>query len=260
MSRHLAVPGTRNARDLGGLPAADGRAVRPGLVLRSDSLAGLPDEGVAALAALRIEAVVDLRDRTEVEFGGADRLPAGARLLAYEVLGRRDIAGVGTDPESIVEVFAAGGAAHVMRETYAFMATAEHARQAWGELLRMLAAPSTGAVLVHCVAGKDRTGWFAALLLRALAVEEDALRADYLASNAAFDPTVTGVLPQGLDRLVDRLGDLELVLPLVRVEESYLDAGFAAADAAYGDFATYLRLGLGIDAATVAALRERLLT
>jgi len=76
MERTLGLVGAPNARDLGGLPTADGRRVRSGVLYRASALGRLADQDVAALGRLRLSCVVDLRDSSEIRVAPADRLPA----------------------------------------------------------------------------------------------------------------------------------------------------------------------------------------
>src|SRR5439155_19897075 len=75
--RTLGLNGAPNARDLGGLPVADGRTIRPGLVFRAQALGRLSDDDVAVLASLGLTDLLDLRHGSEIESAPPDRLPAG---------------------------------------------------------------------------------------------------------------------------------------------------------------------------------------
>jgi protein-tyrosine phosphatase len=255
--RTLAVPGLLNARDLGGLPTRDGRAVRPRLVLRTDSLIALPEEGRAALRALDVRTVVDLRDEGEIRAHGADVLPDGdTRLVHLELLGLHPgPPAADVDVTALVEASLPESPDDAARDVYRMLVRDDVPRAAWGRLLRLLADDDTGTALVHCAAGKDRTGVFAWLLLSVLGVEEDAIEADYLASNGAY----ADVLPRELEPLLAILGDLEKVRPFAIVDASYLAAARAEVEATAGGLAAYVRSGLGVDDPTVAALRDRLL-
>ncbi len=258
----LAIPGTWNFRDLGGTPTPDG-AIRPGIVFRSAALAQLDDRGLRALETLRITEVFDLRGHREIARDGPDRVPASVTVriapfhpeegeaLAHEVQ---------DEAESDGQPWTGG---ERLRAYYAAIPTLAPARESVAALLRTVAdggfdrgvdrgVDRGGGVLVHCAAGKDRTGWAIATLLTAVGVDRDAVLADYLQSNTAVESLRTWML--------DRYGDEALRTDdqILGVDESYLQAAWDAADAAFGSFEGYLD-SIGIDDGVVRRLRVRLL-
>ena len=104
-------------------------------------------------------------------------------------------------------------------------------------------------LVIHCTAGKDRTGFACALILHALGVSEDMISEDYLLTNQFYrrDPNRSSDLPD----------DVRQVLGSVR--DAFLAAAFEAIDADYGDLETYLRDGLGLGEAERAHLEARYL-
>ncbi|BAJ30321.1 MULTISPECIES: tyrosine-protein phosphatase [Kitasatospora] len=229
--RSLHLASAPNFRDLGGYRTADGRWVRLGRVYRSDDLSKLTDQDLAKLRRLGIRTVFDLRTPAERQ-AAPDRLPAGARSVAANVLGTADTGQFNvTSPQAAVDAMIAGERT---------MVSADSARAAYGQLLD--AAGGRGAVLFHCTAGKDRTGWGAAALLTALGVPAETVRADYLASNtyrAQANAAVLAQLPPAYQALYR---------PLLDVRPEYLAAGFDEVAARYGTFDAYLGRGLGVDA------------
>jgi len=112
-------------------------------------------------------------------------------------------------------------------------------------------------VLFHCTAGKDRTGFAAAIVLRLLGVPEESIVADYLRSNAY------SLAAHRRDLLLLRLmwgpAASALVRGLLGVDQAYLRAAFEAIDREYGSFEAYVRDGLGLGPAEIARLRAALL-
>ena len=110
--------------------------------------------------------------------------------------------------------------------------------------------------MVHCTAGKDRTGWGVALLQLASGVGMDDVLADYLASNEpmrrAYGPMLDAFAAEG--------GDAQSLAHMMIVEPDYLDAALTLMRARFGDLDGYLERGLGLDADDVDRLRRRLLT
>ncbi|MFF9847559.1 tyrosine-protein phosphatase [Streptomyces litmocidini] len=259
-----AIPATSvaNLRDLGGLPLGDGRAVRPGLVLRSALLDRLdPDE--PAVAGLGIRTVVDFRTATE-RADRPDRLPPGARLLVADVLADY-LAGSGlppaarlksllADPALAEEHLGGGRVRAAFARTYRTFVAGDSARASYRTLLDELGAPDAGPLLFHCSAGKDRTGWAATVVLSLLGADEETVRAEYLAVNPAvrlaFAPMIEGFTAQG--------GDPELALELIGVLPEYLDAALDEVAVRHGTMEKYVREGLGVPDEVTALIRERL--
>lgn len=168
--RELAWEGADNVRDLGGLPLVGGGETRFGRVLRSASVDGLTAAGWRALAEAGVSAVLDLRG--EHEKVAAPLRPPG---LATVTAPLEDVA----DP-----FFAEWEGRHASMDY--FRAAMEHWPELWataGSALASLSAslPDDSAVLVHCAAGRDRTGALASLILDAAGVERAAIVDEYVA-------------------------------------------------------------------------------
>jgi len=103
--------------------------------------------------------------------------------------------------------------------------------------------------VIHCTAGKDRTGFACALILHTLGVSRDTISEDYLLTNRFYrrDPNHSSDLPDDIKQV------------LGSVQTSFLAAAFEAIDADYGDLETYLRDGLGLGQAERAHLEARYL-
>jgi protein-tyrosine phosphatase len=161
-----------NVRDLGGLLTLNGRHVRPGLLFRADDPHLATDADVAALAALGIASVIDLRTPSEVEQRGTRRWDElGVQRYALPLW--REIPGIDHgfkyhDPRLTAELYAA------MHED-----NLESHPPLWNALAE---ATAQGPTVIHCASGRDRTGIVVALLLSLLGVEEDLIREDYAMS------------------------------------------------------------------------------
>lgn len=264
VTRTETPSGTWNFRDLGGTTTEHGRSVRHGLLYRSATLSELDPPGVAALTDLGITDVFDLRGRREVGADGADRVPDAVTVHAAAFNPEEDEtpaheaapdagqdagrdAGLEPRPDSAQDRTPAG----YMRRYMASLPSSAPAQRSMRALLEAAAGPSTGAVLVHCAAGKDRTGWAVATLLRAIGVGRDAVVDDYLLSNAGIGQLRTYIRRRYEDAV--NLPDSAL-----GVDASYLEAGWDAVDARFGSFDGYLA-AIGADDALLARLRDRLL-
>jgi protein-tyrosine phosphatase len=174
--RRIALPGTLNLRDLGGYPTSDGGVVRWRTLLRSDALSRLDDAGRNALAGLHLRTVVDLRTDEEARHAPSALGGVGARtfripLFTGEALGR-------LDPE-LAAVYR-----HMVDDCGTAIASAV------GRLCQQGALPA----LVHCSAGKDRTGLVAALVLGVAGVPDEIIAADYAMSAVYLDPGAASVV------------------------------------------------------------------
>ncbi|KPQ21791.1 MAG: protein-tyrosine phosphatase [Rhodobacteraceae bacterium HLUCCA24] len=177
--RRLPFEGAVNFRDLGGYPVAGGGHTAWRRVYRSDSLAELTDSDLARLEALGLYGVVDLR-LTEERAKKPDRLPDGhgLKILEQGFLPRgtlhmlRAVAEGHLPPDEI--------RAEVLRHYRLF--PQEHLPD-YAATFRLLIEAEGRPVVIHCTSGKDRTGFGAALLLRAAGVEERAIAEDYALTN-----------------------------------------------------------------------------
>ncbi|MET9213236.1 MULTISPECIES: tyrosine-protein phosphatase [unclassified Nocardia] len=237
----FALSGTFNFRDVGGLRTTDGSTIRPGVLLRSAQLSGLDAKGHDTLRGLRVTDVHDLRGLAEIDHIGHDILPAGVRLHVTPFDSR-----MGEAPPHEAETVSAR--THML-EVYRQFPVMPEAHAAITRLATSV-AEGDGAALVHCAAGKDRTGWAVATLLRAVDVTEDDVYTDYLASNAAVEP---------LRRLLEpKIADgAALSADLLGVHEEYLRTADRTVRETYGDTEGYLS-AIGLTGELRAALRTRL--
>ncbi|MHA6757636.1 tyrosine-protein phosphatase [Streptacidiphilus sp. PAMC 29251] len=254
--RDIAVPGADNVRDLGGYTTRDGRQVRWGTVFRAASLGGVTPAGDTVLAGLGLREVIDFRSPAEIAANGADRLPAGVADVKLPIDTGDAGGSLGSlTPAQFAALFGNGQAAADMQHLYQQFVTSGADRQQFGTALRAIANGGSSALLFHCSAGKDRTGWMSAVLLTALGVPRSQVYSDFLLSNpelAASNASLEAVLTQAGY-------DASLIIPLLTVQSSNLDTAFAEVKQQYGSMDGYLTRGLGLDRHTLDALRARLL-
>lgn len=164
-----------NFRDLGGLPAADGRTVRCGVLFRSDSFHEAPAADVEYLAGeLGIRRVLDLRSETEVDADSAGALArAGADYQQFPI---------GNGPGDAIAAAPSG-----QRLALRYRQYLEHFPDSLVGVLRAVAATDGEPTVIHCRAGKDRTGVAVALLLSVLGVSDEDVAADYALTGEAMD-------------------------------------------------------------------------
>lgn len=235
------LTGTFNFRDVGGLRTLGGATVRPGVLLRSAQLSGLDAPGHAILGELGVSDVYDLRGLREIDHIGHDNLPDEVRLHVTPFDSRM--------AEAPPHDAQTGSALGHMLEVYRHFPLLPEAGEAVVAIAESIVA-GEGAVLVHCAAGKDRTGWAVASLLHAVGVTEADVLADFLLSNAAV-PSLRAMMAAKLSA-----GDLSD--DILGVREEYLGAAYATVQERYGDIENYLTT-IGLTAELRDRLRARLL-
>lgn len=180
-SRDLDWDGCLNVRDLGGHRTEDGRETRYGAIVRADSIRLLSDAGWAAAVDYGVRTIVDLRMDVELAADPPAQLPVDVVHVPFF----QD-----DDQEAFVEVEAAASAAPdyatATREVYLLFL--ERFRENVATAIAAVARASEGAVVVHCMGGKDRTGLVTALLLHIAGVDAAHIAADYALSEERLQP------------------------------------------------------------------------
>jgi len=261
----LDVPGTWNARDVGGraVPAGHDEPLRTGVLLRTASLSRLTPAGQAALSGLGVTTVLDLRGDDELARDGADAVPGGVRVLRRGMDPARGLqaggggaaaGGASADPAALVAGLLAADdptavARRMMHGVYTTFVQDPGIRATVGRVLGEVAS-SEGAAVVHCSAGKDRTGWVVALAQHVAGVGDEDRMAEYLASRAAVD---------GLAALVPPIPGLspDALAPVLTVEPEYLEGAWELAAREHGSVDGYLE-ACGVTTAVRDALVARL--
>jgi protein tyrosine/serine phosphatase len=230
VDRHLAWPDLLNARDLGGLRSASGDETVWRRVVRADNLNKLAPAGVAAMVAYGVRTVIDLRDPRELEKFPNPLVAAPPHGLVF--------ASVPLVSDANWEALKDPA---WMKEGYALMARLSH-----DNIAKVVAAVSDarpGGVVVHCHAGKERTGVVAALLLSLAGVPDETVAEDWTVTDEYLQPlyqewlaneTDPAVRAKRLEGFVTRAEHIVDVLTYVRrthgsVEE-YLSAGGVTTD------------------------------
>lgn len=242
--RLITLEGTANFRDAGGYRTTTGQWVKMGEIYRSDALDKLTGNDLAKLQRLRVKTVFDLRMESE-RTKDADRVPAGARYVVADVFaGSGSFQALPTSPETAVKA---------MVDAERAMVSGEGGKRAYTQVFEGIERDRDRAVLFHCTAGKDRTGWANASLLTALGVPSEIVMADYLASNdyrRAANDAILSHLPAA---------QAAVYKPMLDVRPEYLNAGYDEVAATYGTFDDYLESGLGIDGRELKQLKKDLL-
>lgn len=238
-----------NFRDIAGTTSVyttshDG-TMRTGVFYRANALT-LSAADQATLSSLGISDVYDLRTPSEIA-SAPDVLPDGATYTNIDIIGS------GTSGSNItsVSVTSAAAAKAMMQQANVSFVSDAGMRAQFTTLFNDLAS-ADGAALFHCTAGKDRTGWTAAMLLSIAGVDSATIMENYLATNDYTRQRIAATLaamPPAMAAIYE---------PLLGVDASYLQAGLDEITSQYGTVDNYLKEGLGLSQETIYVLRGKM--
>jgi protein-tyrosine phosphatase len=241
-SRHLNLQGASNFRDLGGYRTVDGRSVRWRQLFRSNHLGHLTETDVAIVRGLKLRSAFDFRGIEErkaaicaLEDVAVHSLPIEPTVVAAL---RARLAAGSLSPAVALEIMRESYRDYVRNNTHRFRALFAHLLD------------DRAPLVIHCTAGKDRTGFACALMLHTLGVPDDVIAEDYLLTNRFYrrDPASASDLPDDVRQAIGC------------VEASFLASAHDAIRADYGDLENYLTQGLALGKSERAALQARYLS
>jgi len=239
--RHFNLQGASNFRDLGGYATRDGHRVRWRQIFRSNHL--------GHLTASDVEVVRGLGVRSAFDFRGVEERAAAACVIeeiAVHSLPIEPTVVAALRARLQARALSSADALEIMRESYRnYVRQNTHSfRELFAHLLE-----DRAPLVIHCTAGKDRTGFACALLLHALGVPAEVIAEDYLLTNRFYrrDPNSSPDLPDDVRQAIGS------------VEASFLAAGLDTVRADYGDLENYFRNGLGLGGPERNELRARYL-
>jgi protein-tyrosine phosphatase len=240
-ARHLNLEGASNFRDLGGYPTADGRIVRWRRIFRSNHLGHLTAADIDVVRGLGVRSAFDFRglDERAAAMCGIEDITVHSLPIEPTVVAalRARLAAGSLSADDALEIMRESYRNYVRLNTHSFRALFAHLLDDHAPLV------------IHCTAGKDRTGFACALILHALGVPDEFIADDYLLTNRFYrrDPSASTDLPENVRQAIGS------------VEASFLAAGFDAIRTDYGDLDSYLRDGLALGVGERTSLRERYL-
>lgn len=250
-NRHLAFSGAKNFRDLGGYRAMDGGIVRWGVLYRSDALHKLTDADLERLSALSLNRIIDFR--SDYERGQEpDRLPTEEKRRYVPIpIMDASTALVQGSRDDLVKKLRGIDPQKYMNESY--MGFAAQFTPAFRRFFRELIAADGRPVLFHCTAGKDRTGFAAALSLRVLGVPYETVMQDYLLTNSYFLRRYQWNLV--LARLMKGRRFADAIRGFMLADPRYLSVAFETIDREYTAFEKYIHEGLEVSTLDVERLK-----
>lgn len=264
--RYKPLDGTFNFRDIGGFTGAGGKAVKMGLLYRSDALYKLSDRDLNILNSMGIRTVVDFRSPQEAA-AHPNRLPEGVDtvvLAPHAELAAQASASHGDDRAKIAQMVEIAkteeGKRHFsenldsMAGQMAAFAVSESGIKAYSAFLQLLLKEDSAPLIFHCKGGKDRTGWAAALILSILGVSRGEIIADYM-KTADYNQDRNRKRMDQYRKLTDNEVVLKFLSSLMQVKEEYIMTSFAEIDK-IGGLDIYLDQILGFTAADQKRFRN----
>jgi protein-tyrosine phosphatase len=247
--RILQMENVRNFRDVGGYFTQEGQQVAWGKIFRSGHLSNPSEKDLEHLHKLGISLAVDLRDETEIA-NQPDHLAGGIKHIHIHIANRELV-----DRSTVL--FGRQNLARQFQESYKTMLIDQGA-EAYGRVLKTLSDPQNLPAVLHCTAGKDRTGVAVALLLHLLGVPESAIIADYTLSNL-FAPIHIQEVRMFLRRLRWLGFKVEQYYPLIAANAQNMQRSLRYIHEKYGSVENYLLSASGLTEEDIHKLREMLL-
>jgi len=192
--RHTAFEGCFNFRDIGGYPTKEGKKIKKGIYFRTGRQDRMSEKDLAELKDLKISTQIDLRKPEEILDQGKGPLEnMGADYINIPI-----IPDGGSDQLSRLV-----GDTGISGKRY--LGYLEFGPESWLKIFEILANKDSLPVVLHCTAGKDRTGVSTAFLLSVLGVDRDLIEADYKLTNLDTERQAdfienSGGFPEGVDR------------------------------------------------------------
>ena len=255
--RVLPLQGARNFRDLGGYRTASGQRVKWRRLFRSEHLTHLSDADCLYLRDIGIRTAFDLRTRVERE-RNPSRWHAESEVETFTWKDTENMKGLAERLQHYRKEHGLQDAAHLRGFlSLHYRSYLEVQADRFRDILAKLTQPNAAPALLHCTAGKDRTGIIVALILHLLGVNKDTIFEDYLLTNACAD----SLKDQARFRMllqqfgIDEISE-EGVEALRCAHPEYLQAAFDGMRENYGSVENYLEQRLGMDAEKIDTMRS----
>ena len=242
--RWVTLDGTRNCRDLGGIPVAEG-VTKFGVLYRSDALNLLSEADQQRLHDLNLAAIIDFRAAFEIDKAPNQLVPE----LAVKLKNRSFL------PKSTHAMFDmvnngeidALGVQRYMRQQYRIL-TLEHTRE-YRQVLDDILAANGQALLYHCTSGKDRTGMISAIILAVLGAEDEAIIEDYTLTNGRIEPIA----------YLKASNDPSIVQHIMAADPQYMQTALQTMRSEFGSVDGYLTRALHLSTEEQTRLQQILI-
>ena len=250
--RRLPFEGTKNFRDIGGYKSLTGRHVKWGMLYRSGRLSDLTEQDLKYFSGLNIGMICDFRKEDE-QNKAPNILPEGNSIQVINLN-----IGAGS-AKSFMDKIKSGKTGQddmkvLMQKIYRDFIHNQSAPYA--EMFKLLLENDNGAALIHCTAGKDRTGFGTALILSALGVNRETIMQDYLLTTRYF-PIDLEIKRMSENYNMTNNKNLDAIRPAFEVYPEYLQTAFDEIEKEYETIENYLSQALGVTKEVCIELQER---
>lgn len=248
----------KNFRDLGGIPAADGKKIRYGMLYRSGHLCKISPEKAEYLRDQKgIQTIVDLRSPSELA-EQQDVIANGVRYIHLPPLNNEQNPSINKhNRRTVLEGIMAkeGGARKHLSDIYRLMVTGKESLEAYREWICLLSERKNAGVLWHCTQGKDRTGIATAIILMALGVERKDIMRDYMRTNRSC-MFINALIYLGVSIVTFSIHTANSLNLLLSAKKFFLEAAFDEIDRVYGGTEKFLHSGIGLSDEDIERLRD----
>ncbi|MDW7695658.1 tyrosine-protein phosphatase [Flammeovirgaceae bacterium SG7u.111] len=250
--REIIVAGVDNFRELGGHQLADGRKLKKGLLFRSGHADSISSAGMAVMKGLGIKTIADFRSEAEVSKRRRGNLAEeGMQVHALPIFNQGEVRKV--KAKLLSGEISFEESEQMMRDVYRYFV--ESGADSLKQFFQLLLEEKNYPILFHCTAGKDRTGFAAALLMKMLGFSTEQILVEYILTNL-YRKQANLTLAKKASLFVKK----EALLPLLEVRQEYLKHAFQLIDQLHGSFENYQNSVLGIGEKEVEMLKEMLLS
>ena len=248
----------RNFRDLGNLPAADGKKIKKGKLYRSGHLCKISEKTAKFLHEEKgLKTLIDLRSPSELA-EHQDVVDAGVRYIHLPPLNDQQNPSINRNNRKSVLISIMekeGGAKKHLSDIYRLMVTQRESLDAFAQMLKIMADENNTAVLWHCTQGKDRTGIAAAIILLALGVDRKDIMRDYMRTNRS-KRLINSLIFVGVSAVTFSIYAAHSLNLLLSAKKYFLQAAFDEIDHVYGGTEAFLRDGIGLSDEDILHLRN----
>ena len=248
----------KNFRDLGNLPAADGKKIKKEKLYRSGHLCKISEKTAKFLHDEKgLKTLIDLRSPSELA-EQQDVVDAGVHYIHLPPLNDEQNPSINKHNRKSVLIHIMnkeGGAKKHLSDIYRLMVTQKESLDAFKQMLKIMADENNSAVLWHCTQGKDRTGIAAAIILLALGVDREDIMRDYMRTNRS-KLLINSLIFVGVSVVTFSIRAAHSLNLLLSAKKFFLQAAFDEIDRVYGGTDAFLRDGIGLSDDDILHLRK----
>lgn len=264
LKQTIALGTVSNARQLGGYPAADGKRIRDGLLLRSGALFNASQSDIDRLEKVyKLSAVIDLRtaeeaaEKPDPTINGASHYHIPVVNEGQDAPGQPAIVDIyrlydDNPGRAYVEMVRAGA---LSEEMYTSLLDSKTALHAWRQFFDVLLSHKKGAILWHCTGGKDRAGLASVMVLSVLGVDKETILADFALTNEALRLNIANITVQASQYTSDPI-ELERAAALAGVYVPHMLKVFDRTESECGSILAFIQQRIGLTDEEVAKLRK----